>query len=55
MKAICELCHKEEATGTRWLNADESPIHVGGVYRVGQKCGGPENKNDRGIVPGGEI
>ena len=50
----CEVCHKEEATGTIWLNPDQSPIHVGGVYQVGPKCGGPK-KDKEGMFPGGEI
>jgi hypothetical protein len=48
MKATCELCHKEEATGTRWVSYEESPIHVAGTYRVCENCGGPkkgENPN----------
>jgi len=42
MKKPCEICHKEEATGTRWLDPDESPIHVGGIYQVCEKHGGPK-------------
>lgn len=48
---LCEICHKEEATGTRWLNPDESKIFVGGVYRIGPKCGGPKTKKKDGIAP----
>lgn len=42
MKPQCEICHKEEATGTIWLTADESPIGVAGRYQVCPKHGGPE-------------
>lgn len=44
---LCEIDHKEEATGTRWLDADESPIRVAGVYRVCPKHGGPKKKEGR--------
>jgi len=46
MKPICEVCHKEEATGTIWIDADKSPIYVGGVYQVCPKHGGPEKKKE---------
>lgn len=49
----CEVCHKEEATGTKWLTADKAPIPVTGVYRVGPNCGGPKKK--KGNFFGGET
>lgn len=43
MKPICEICHKKPCIGTKWINADESPIFVGGIYRVCEDCGGTKN------------
>lgn len=40
MKPKCELCHKRDATGTIWLEAEESPIGVSGIYRACDPCGG---------------
>ena len=34
---LCELCHKREATGTIWLDPDQSPIRVGGRYQVPER------------------
>ena len=51
MNTLCEICHKKIATGTRWLNPDESKIFVGGVYRVCEDHGGPKEKKDEGIAP----
>jgi hypothetical protein len=51
MTIMCEICHKEEATGTRYLTSQQSPIGVGGTYRVGPKCGGPQKKKEEGIAP----
>lgn len=50
---LCELCHKNEATGTIWLNPEQSPIKVGGRYQVCEKCGGP--KKDKDKFYGGET
>ena len=44
MKPTCEICHKEKATSTIWLDADQSPIKVGGRYWVCPKHGGKEEK-----------
>jgi len=38
MKPKCELCHQKEATQTAWVNAEDSPIKVGGIYRVCDDC-----------------
>lgn len=50
MKPKCEICHFKEATGTRWLTAEESPIHVTGVYQVCENHGGkkPEKQGSYG-------
>jgi len=48
---ICEVCHKEEATGKRWVNPDESKIFLGGIYQVCHKCGGPEKNQQEVIYP----
>jgi len=45
MKTLCEICHKEKATGTKWLEPEQSPIGVGGVYRVCEVHGGPSRKH----------
>lgn len=42
----CEICHKEDATGTKWLQPEEAPNKVGGRYRVGPNCGGPKKKKN---------
>ena len=34
----CELCHKHEATHTKWFDPDQSPIKVGGRYQVCDTC-----------------
>jgi len=44
MEVMCEICHKEEATGKIWLNADQSPIRVAGTYQVCSKHGGKKKK-----------
>ena len=44
MKPKCEVCHENEATGTKWLTVEESPIRVAGVYRVCPKHGGPKDE-----------
>jgi hypothetical protein len=53
MKVMCEICHKEDATGTKWLQPEEAPNKVGGRYRVGPNCGGP--KKPKGTFYGGET
>jgi hypothetical protein len=53
MKYLCEICHKEVATGTKWLWSEEAPNRVGGRYRVGPNCGGP--KKQKGNFYGGET
>ncbi len=45
MKPKCEICHKEEATGTIWLTPEQSPVHVAGLYRIGDKCSGKKGKS----------
>ena len=50
---LCEVCHKEEATGTKWLTAEQAPIPVTGRYQVCPKHGGPKQK--KGAFYGGET
>ena len=47
----CEICHKEEATGTKWFTAEQTDIHVAGIYRVCHNHGGPKIKDRTMIVP----
>lgn len=48
MTITCELCHKHEAVKTIWLTSEQSPIHVGGIYQVCEKCSELEKEDKYG-------
>lgn len=38
MKPKCEICHKKEAKVNIFIKPEDSPIRVGGTYRVCEDC-----------------